>query len=185
MVIANVIGLSLFLFLLWKNLKEDYQYEKIFNLASLTLAGLLACVLLNIYLKNDYWFWVYLIGLISGFSIGLIKLKMKLYESFDGLVVGSLSWLGFVYLTNSINKSSLSDFILFWISAVCVFLFFFFKSHYRTFNWYKSGRVGFAGLLSGAIYFLIRAISNNEPIISAPVAILLFLLLYRLSISKK
>ncbi len=185
MVIANFIGLFFFLYLLWKNLKEDYQYEKIFNLGFVSIFGLLVGITASIVLKANYWFWLDLVSLMSGFAIGLIRSKMKFYESFDGLVVGSLSWVSLVYLANSISKSSLSDFILFWISAVCIALFFFFKSYYRTFNWYKSGRVGFAGLLTGAIYFLVRAISNNDPIISVPVAIALFLVLYKLSISKK
>ena len=50
---------------------------------------------------------------------------MKLYESFEALVIGLLPWISIVYLTNSINKSSLSSFISFWLSSICIALFFF------------------------------------------------------------
>lgn len=181
MIIANVLGFFLFLFLFWKSLKDDYQYERIFNLASLSLLGMMIGILTSHFTKSSYWFWIDLIGISLGFAFGLFKLRLKFYESFEGLVIGLLSWISLIYLSISIDNLSLSAFILFWISAVCVAMFYFLKSYYRTFSWYKSGRVGFAGVLTTAIYFLIRAISNNDPYMSASVAILFFLLLYVLS----
>ncbi len=184
MIIANILGIFILFYFLWRTLKDDYQYEKIFNLAFLILFGFIAGSTLSIYVLNDYWFWLSLSGILIGFVIAIKRQKMKLYESFEALVIGLLPWISIVYLTNSINKSSLSSFISFWLSSICIALFFFFKSYYRSFTWYKSGRVGFAGVLTSAIFFLTMSVSNHEPYLSGSVAFILFLLLYKLSINK-
>ena len=57
MIIANILGIFILL-LLWRTLKDDYQYEKIFNLAFLILFGFIAGSTLSVYVLNDYWFWL-------------------------------------------------------------------------------------------------------------------------------
>lgn len=197
MVIANILGLFIFFFLLWKTLKDDYQYEKIFNFAFFILFGLFFGLLISKYLAGIYWFWLTLSGSIIGFIISLIRQKMKFYESFEAFVISLLPWISLIYLADSINKSSLSSFLMFWMGLICISLFFFFKSFYRSFTWYKSGRVGFSGLSAALIFFLFRAlisflfpnilslVGRPEIFLSGSAALLTTILLYNLSINKE
>lgn len=198
MIIANILGIALLFFFLWRSLKEDYQFEKNFNLAFITLFGFLFGSIVSHYIFKEYWFWIIVVSSFTFFSLSIVRQKMSFFEAFEGFVVGGLSWVSLVFLTDSINKSNLYSFILFWISLFCVALFFFFKNFYRTFNWYKSGRVGFAGVATASLFFLFRAlysffvntqvfsiVNNLDVYLSGAVAIIFFLLLYKLSISKR
>ncbi|EKE05865.1 MAG: hypothetical protein ACD_19C00176G0087 [uncultured bacterium] len=181
MVIANVLGIFILFYLLWRTLKDDYHYEKIFNLAFAILFGFIVGSIISKYVLSDYWFWLSFGCILLGFFVAIIRQRLKFYETFEALVVGVLPWISIVFLVDSINNSSLSSFITFWIGSICFALFFFFKSYYRTFTWYKSGRVGFAGILTATIFFLARTATNHEPYLSGSVALLLFLVLYKLS----
>lgn len=193
MVIANILGIFILFYFLWHKLKEDYQYEKIFNLAFLILFGFLIGHLVSRYFLPDYWFWINLSGILLGFAIGIKRQKMKFFESFEGLAIGSLSWVSLIFLSDSINNSSLYSFLAFWMTLICIFLFFFVASHYRTFSWYKSGRVGFAGVLTALVFFIFRLIASIffqnvislsgefEVYLSSSVVMVLFLIIYSLS----
>lgn len=192
MLIANATGLLLFLFLFWKRLKDDYQYEIIFNLSLYVLGGLGLGLLITNYFLNSYWFWIVALFIIFGFLIGIKKCRVRFYEAFDGLVVGLFSWLALFYLTNSIVNSNLFAFLAFWVTCLLIFTFFLLDSKYRSFYWYMSGRVGISGLLTLALFCLSRlivsffkptfiSISPFEGYISGTFAFVLFLLLYNLS----
>lgn len=193
MLIANTLGIFTLFYLLWKTLKEDYHYEKIFNLSFLTFFGFIFGLLVTSYISKNYWFWISSISIFIGFYIAIKRQKMKFFESFEGLIIGSLFWIGFVYLSDAITSQSLASFLAFWVCSICIFIFFFFKSFYRSFTWYKSGRVGFAGVAIAAIFFIIRSVvslffsdifsfsGKYEIYLSGSVALILFLLLYSLS----
>ena len=196
MVIANILGILIFLFLLWKKLKEDYSYERIFNLATLILIGLLVGFLISKKVLPEFWFFLELIGVGIGFVIGVIKFKLNFFETFEGVVIGFLPLLTLFFLSDSIKNSSLSSFLAFWLSLICIFLFFLVDTYYRSFSWYKSGRVGFSGVFIAGLFFLIRALisiffpdvislsGNFEGYISGTLAFILFLLLFNLSRSE-
>lgn len=196
MVIANVLGIFFFLFFLWRRLKEDYHFEKTFTLATYILLGILVTFLTSKYLLPDYWFWLIFLGSFLGFLLGVKLLKMRFYETFDGVFLGLLSWIGLIFLSDSIIQTSLYSFLAFWVTVVLVFLFFFLDSQYRRFSWYKSGRIGFTGLATAGTFFLIRSVvaafslpvisflSNWEGLVSGVVSFLFFLLLFNLSRTK-
>lgn len=197
MLIANILGVFILFFLLWKALKEDYHYEKIFNLSFSVLLGFGLGLLISNFLSKEYWFWIISLGILTSFYISIKKQKMKFFESFEGLVVGLISWIGLVYLSDAIIKASLSSFLAFWICSICMFLFFFLKSFYRSFSWYKSGRVGLAGVLTAFVFFIFRLstslffpnmislVGRFDIYISGTVALILFLLLYVLAKTKE
>lgn len=197
MLIANILGVTLFLFFLWKRLKDDYHYEKIFNFGFFVLLGLLVGYLVSRYFFEEYWFWTQLIIVAIILTLNMIRQKMKFFESLEALIVGLLPWLGFVFLSDSISKSSLSSFLLFWITLIVTFFFFLLDSQYRKFTWYKSGRVGFAGVVTGFAFFVSRIVlyliypktisfvPNFEVYFSATFVIVFFLLTYKLFISKE
>lgn len=193
MVIANILGIFILFYFFWKRLKDDYQYEKIFNLAFLVLFGYLIGYFTSRYLDQNFWFWIQLAGIMLGFMFGIKRLKMKFFETFEALVIGTLPWVSIVFLSDSINKSSLSSFLAFWITSICIFIFFFVSARYRTFTWYKSGRVGFAGLVALQLFFVFRLVASIffqnvislagkfEVYLSASVLLIVFLLIYSLS----
>ena len=197
MFISSLVGILILLFLLWKRLKEDYSYEKIFNLGILILIGLLIGFLVSKKFLPSYWFFIEIIGILIGFTVGIIKLKLSFFESFEALVIGLLPWLTLFFLSDSIKNSNLSSFLAFWVSLICIFVFFLVDSYYRGFSWYKSGRVGFSGLFIAGIFFLIRALISLffpnvvslsgafEIYISGTLAFTFFLLLFNLSRSQK
>lgn len=197
MIISNIFGILIFLFLIWKRLKEDYSFEKIFNFGALILIGLLVGFLVSKKILPSYWFFIELIGIAIGFTIGILKLKLKFYESFESVIIGLFPLLTLFFLTDSIKNSSLYSFLAFWLSLICIFLFFLVDSYYRSFSWYKSGRVGFSGLLIAGVFFLIRSLISLffpnvislsgafEIYISGTVAFAFFLLLFNLSRSQK
>ena len=192
-VIANVLGISLFLYLYWKRLKEDYPAEKIFNSGFIILFGIFLGIVISKIYPNIYWYWIIILNILIFEAINVFKLKIKFFESLDALVISLLPWLSLFYLSFSIENSNLLSFLAFWFCLLLIFLFFLFNNFYRTFNWYKSGKVGFSGLAVAGIFFGIRSILSlfnknlisfagaYEPFISGTFFVIAFLLLFRLS----
>jgi len=192
-VIANILGVFLFLYLYWKRLKEDYSAEKIFNSGFIVLSGIFLGMAISKIFPNVYWFWIIILNIVIVEVINFFKLKIKFFESLDALVISLLPWLSLYYLSTSISTSNLLSFLAFWVCLLLIFLFFLFNNFYRTFSWYKSGRVGFSGVVVLGVFFGIRFISSIfisnvvsfagtlEPFISGTFFVCTFLLLFRLS----
>lgn len=197
MLIANILGVILLFFLLWKRLKDDYHYEKIFNLGSIVLIGVVVVDVATRYFLQNYWFWIQVVVILALFLWVLSKQKLKFFESLDALIIGLLPWLGLGYLVDSIKNSSLSSFLSFWIILLFIFAYFFLDSQYRRFTWYRSGRVGFAGVVVACLLFISRIIlyliypqttsyvSIYDPYLSATFAIVFLFLTYKLTFSKE
>ncbi len=197
MVIANIFGILIFLFLFWRTLKDDYHFEKIFNLGFLTILSVLLSLLLNSFFPLNYWFWIVLISASITMLISAKRTRMKLFEIIEAFSISALPWLSFYFLEDSIKKSSLSSFLAFWTTLICIFIYFLIKSYYRSFTWYKSGRVGISGILTLLIFFLFRVVTSLffpqvisfagkiEPYLSGSTSLLLIFLMYNLSINKE
>lgn len=192
MIIANLLGISSLLYVFWKRLKDDYHYEKIFNLVFLIVFSFIISGAVLSFIPNIFSFWIVLVAMFLGFYIGIRRQRMSFFESFDSFVIGCLPWLGILYLFDTTKNSSLSSFIGFWFILICMFVYFYINATYKTFNWYKSGRVGIAGIVTAILFFVLRAISsvfmpnmvhtagNYEIYLSASGALLLSILLYNL-----
>lgn len=197
MLIANILGITLFLFLFWKRLKDDYHYEKIFNLGFVVILGLAIGLLFSRFILQSYWYWICTVSVFIFYIVHITRQKIKFFESFEVLVISFLPWISFVFLSDAIKKSSLSSFLLFWVTLIAIFLYFLVNSQYRKFTWYKSGRVGLAGLVTGLFYFISRIVlfliypqsmslvPNYEIYLSSTFALVFFLLTYKLFISKE
>lgn len=169
-------------------MKDDYHYERIFNLSFITLATLSISSLISTNFFPVYQFWFNLFGLTLGYGIGGYWQKIKFYESFNSLVISLLPWFGVIHLVRSIANSSLIEFVIFWVCLLLIFLYFLIESQYRKFIWYKSGRVGFSGLMIAGIFFALQVVVLDnifEKYISTAIAFVFFLLLYKLSRSKE
>ena len=192
-ILFNVLGIIIFLFLFWKKLKEDYISTQIFSSAFIIIAGTLVFYLISRFYIPAWWFWFGFFGFLVGLVIAILRFGLRPYETFEAVIISVLPWVSLLYLNDSIKNASLTSLIGFAITLGIVFLYIFLNSRYKNFTWYKSGRVGFAGLTSIGIYFLIRGliaiffpfvvsfVVDYEPILSGSFAFSFFLLVFNLS----
>lgn len=151
-----IIGLFFFSFVFWKKLREDYPNEHIFTFTLLAFLGGILGWWLSSQLLPGFVFWS---TLVTGSAFALWALKRFEFRFFE--VADSISpawfWLSFfTFLGLGLPK----DVLLLLESLVSLFSAFIYKiilSRYRTFSWYPSGKVGFAGAIALAFYFLLRA----------------------------
>ena len=193
-VIFLFLGIIIFLFFFWKRLKEDYSSERIFSTAFYILFGIGAGFLAVWFFKyQQFWFWASSLGFISGFLLGNYKFELQFFESLEAASIGVLFLLGLIFLADSITFSNTFSLAGFGVIFLLIGFWFFLESKYKNFSWYKSGRVGFSGLLVAGLFFLIRAgvatafptvlsfVGGVEGIVSGIVAFSFFLGLYNLS----
>lgn len=184
MYIMFIAGLLLFLFILWKKLKDDYLIDVIFSSGFITLFGGLIGYATSFFYFKDATFWLVVLGFAIGFGLSLYKFKLKFFEFYEALSLASLSWLAIKTLSDTALLNSLNKFIEFWIATFSIFIFLYVNNYYKTFTWYKSGRVGIAGVLSLIVFFGLR-FGFLKDYISLAVVFVNFLLLLNLLKSKQ
>jgi len=193
LVISNVFGMLLFIYLFWRRLKEDYSSDIIFSTALTTLLGLGVALFIALYVFPKYWFWITFVGASIGMLVGVVKYNLRIYEVIEGMVISLLPWLGLVYLVMAVSSRSAIMLVGFAIVLLCLVIYGVLNKYYRGFSWYKSGKVGFAGITTLGVYFLARAvvaiassdmlsfIGKYEVVVSALATFVCFAALFRLS----
>ena len=159
-------------YLLWHDLREDYSEEEIISLTIyLTLAFLIGARLVHVLSRfSDFQFsllkWL-LIGHYPGFSFigGLIaclgwlffwskKKNWDFWQVIEIIVPAGLTAIVLVgtglYLTGG-ETLFLGEAIL---ALLLLFFSRFLRKKYRTFAWYKSGKLGFASCFSASLFML-------------------------------
>ena len=192
-ILLNIAGIIFFFFLFWKKLKEDYDSESIFTFAVFITAGIGIFSFVSQRILPQWWFWANCIGVVLGFILGRLKFKFRYFESLEATTIGLLPWLSFVFLQDAISNTNLSSLIAFIVLLLVMAFYAFLDAHYKKFTWYKSGKVGFSGLTTLGVLFLIRtAVAAGFPsmlsflgpidsIISGVIAFTSFLLVFNLS----
>lgn len=190
--VVNGLGLFTLLFIFWKRLKEDYESEIIFKTSTNIVLGLLVGFLLSNKFFPDWFLYAEFLGINVGVGLSVTNFKMRFYETFEAAVISFLPWLSLVFLGDSITASSLSSFLGFLVILIIIFFYYYMDTHYRDFTWYPSGKVGFAGLASLTLVFVVRSllaifgisvlsfVGNYEAIMSGVLAFISLLLLFRL-----
>jgi hypothetical protein len=190
-------GILLFLFLFWKRQKEDFSSDIIFKTASHILSGVFLLYVVSVYFFKEYWLWFSFAGGLMGLLIAVFRLKTRFNEVFEAFVIASLPWIAMIFLNDSVAHSSLSSFLGFLIILWIIFISYWLDGHYKNFSWYRSGRIGFSGLMILSLIFLIRfgiAVSGNsvlsfvgnlESVLSGIGFFTSILLLYRLGKTKE
>lgn len=188
--VALLVFLSLFfyLFFLWKYLRDDYDTNKVFTFGFTTFISCVAALIIASLIVN---FWFYVGIVVYGFITFLLfrKFGFRFFELLEAATPGYLFFLSTMYLRGVINNGESWNYALLVISLVVLLLFFVIKKHYKKFNWYKSGRLGFASMFSLGTIFFARsvsevvaegAISNIGVVGFIPSAILSFLAFFSL-----
>lgn len=156
-IVTSFLGVLMFLFIFWKRLKEDYVSEIIFKAALYILSGLSIAYFLSIRFIPSWFIWTSLVGSILGLVLGIFTLRVKFYEALEAMIVSFLPWISLMFLGDSVVHSSLSSFLGFAGTLVIIFISYWLSDHYKDFTWYKSGKIGFAGLATLALIFLTRS----------------------------
>lgn len=151
--VLGFLGFFLFSFILWKRLREDYPGEDIFSFTlGLFLGGI-----------SSYWaaskvipvlsFWFALLGALI---VGVVLMRRYTFRFFE--VVDALApawfWLALFIFRNEISGAALFSLLAFK----------FLEKRYRRFSWYPSGRIGFAGIASLALFSLLYGLLAILPL---------------------
>ncbi len=191
-ILLLILGGFLFLFTLWKRLKEDYFDNQVFT-TGFYIFGLVAIAnVLSWYFLKSYWFWVSLLGILLGVIAGSYRFKLRFFEVLEACVVSLFAPSIMFLIYDGIRLRHASSFFAISIVALFIGLYYIFSTRYRTFTWYRSGRVGFSGLAILGLFFLVRAIIaiwfpdvlsfvQKDWLISGSLAFITFLALLNLS----
>lgn len=156
-ILVQILAIVLFLFIYWKRLKEDYSATLIFNSGFLVTTFVIVGALVALRFIPDWWFWFGLLGALMGFALGIYRYGLAVYESLEALIIGLLPWLGIVFLSSFVASQIVATGIVTVIIALLIFIYLLLDAHYKSFSWYKSGRVGFSGLTILGTFFIVRA----------------------------
>jgi hypothetical protein len=154
---VNIFGALIFLFLFWKKLKDDHVPEIIFSAAYLIIGAIAVSYFVSLKFFPDWFFWSEVVAISAAFAFSVYKFRMSLYETLDALVISILPWFSLTFLKDSVVNSSLTSFIGFIVILIFIFIYYFLESRYKRFTWYRSGKIGFSGLSTLMILFLVRA----------------------------
>lgn len=191
----EILGAFWFLYFYWYRLKEDYSSDEIFRSGFFSLIGFFIGGFAPFILKSpQYIFWGNILGLLIGFLLSRIGQKIRFFESLEALGIGYLVILFFQISAIFLQNPLPVNIILFLAIQLHFLLFLFLDARYKRFSWYKSGRVGLAGILTLGVFFLMRGVlsfflnSNMlfslgkiDSLVSAATALILFFLVFRLS----
>lgn len=172
--ILRIIGIILFVYLTWRNLKDSYEENKIVSYSWIALlvffiGGRITYGLVNFGVWNDSWLswfsvWTkpgmdYIGGFLSLMLTNLIFSRVnnwKLIPFNEDTLFSTLLFLFFLMMDEFLR--SRFDVIVGVYSLsllLMIFLFNFFKKKYRSLVWYRSGKKGFAFLSTVSLFFLI------------------------------
>jgi hypothetical protein len=195
-VLINLISILIFLYILWNKLKEDYSATLIFSSGFTIAITVVIANLLAYRFFPEYWFWMSFIGVIIAVILSVYKYKLAFYEFIDSVVISLHPWLGLIYLDKFASTLNPKILLLVFQVLISAILYLFSEKHYKSFSWYRSGRVGFAGFAVLGIFFILRSaialtfddmlslIGSKDAIISGAVSFIAFLAIFNLSKSK-
>lgn len=199
-----IISIFSFLFLFWRRTKEDYPSNDIFEVASLMLilSSFVSGLVLFIQLKIDSFpqisvssilFWCFAVVSVLVILFFSKKKQMSFIELLDSSIFSYLLAFFVIVSSHALYAKNSRSLILATIIGFIFILYIFFDERYKSFTWYKSGKVGFSGLFSAGVFFVTRAIlaisfksmttiiGPIDVLLSALVAFAFFLMLYNIA----
>lgn len=152
------LGVILFLFIFWKRLKDDYSSELIFQIATAVLIGLALGFIASKVFFPLWFFWMSITGYLIGITFMTIKFKLRTYGTLEAAIMAGIPFISLMFFKDSITNYSLNSFLAFVGTLVLIFLIFWFDLNYKSFTWYSSGKIGFAGLFTSILFFTARTV---------------------------
>ena len=174
--IFRVLGIVAFLYLLWRNLRESYDDQKIISYSWLGLLGFLICGRLGYGLinwgiwNNDLTDWISVwnkpgMSYMSGY-LGLIlvtwlfakRQQWKFLNFMEDLVKPFLILVGLMMVDEWVRSKFSWQILIYILMVILVYMLSnWFAGRYRSFVWYKSGKKGFVLLATNFLFFSILA----------------------------
>ncbi|MFA7675893.1 MAG: hypothetical protein WCY28_00565 [Candidatus Shapirobacteria bacterium] len=175
--ILRIVGIILFAYLTWRNLRDNYEEDKIVTYSWISLLGFfiggrISYGLVNFGIWNDSWLsWFsvwnkpgmdYVGGFLSLILVNFIFSKLnnwKFIPFCEDILINVL--LLIVFLMGDEFLRTKFDLKVGGYLLLLILLMFFVnlaKKKYRSLVWYKSGKKGFAFFATGFISFLILGI---------------------------
>ena len=145
-----------FLFIFWRKLREDYIESLVFNSAFYIILGTSLGAFLAIQLFPSSWFWFSLLGALSGLWLSIWRYKLKFFEVLEAFVPSSLITLTLFFFLDFLVRADIFSLALVLNTAFLFCMYYFLSLNYKKFTWYRSGRIGFSGLFTSGLFFLIR-----------------------------
>lgn len=202
MIVGGALGGYLYLFILWRNLKEDYPSAQIFSIGIQTIIGVGLGALLAQFLSSSFqfrfleasqlWFWGAFVGYFLSFSVLVSRAKMRYWEVFQYGFLGAISAF-FVLLLTLTPTSGIRAVYPLVLIIVSFAVYALIQKNYRKFAWYRSGKVGLAGIVAAAVFFMGRSViaalglpmlslaGSIDVVASGLIAFLLFFNAYNIS----
>jgi len=177
-------------------LKEDYSSDLIFKLASHILIGMSVGFIVSNRFFPSFYLWSEFFGSFAGAAIGIYRFKVRPFEISEAFITSALPWISIVFLKDSVIKHSLASFFAFIATLLVIFMAYLLDTRYKSFSWYKSGKIGFVGLATFGAIFMIRLATSlfkipvlsfvkYEGLLSGVSAFVCFLLLVYLARDKE
>ena len=151
-----VLSFFFFLFIFWRNLKDDYIASQIFSCAFWIIILFLLGLFVSYFLKQ-YQFFICFFSLSIGYIIGSYRNHIKFYEGLDSFVAATLLSLAFSSLI-IFNSYSFPLMIFYIFIYLIMIIYILVKRQYKSFIWYRSGKRGFSGLFCIGLFFLGRSL---------------------------
>lgn len=152
----NFLGVFLFLFLVWKKLREDYTTEQIFTASFFVILVIFGSLLFSRLYFPRLWFWIAFLAFLASLIFSVWRLRLRFFETYEAFFVSVLPWFSFVFLLDAMKTLSwfsFSGFVFIWL---LVLFYVFLNLNYKKFSWYKSGKIGFSGVSVTIVFFLAR-----------------------------
>jgi hypothetical protein len=190
--ILIILGSLIFMFAFWRRLKEDYFENQIFTTGFYILFFVFLANIFSWYFAQAYWFLLSFIGIFIGLGLSTLRYKMRFFENVEATVSASFIPIMLILLYDGIHSRHPEGFFGIAVIGLLIGIFYFLSTHYKRITWYKSGRIGFAGISVIGIFFLLRALLavrfpnmisfvEYEWLISGSVSLLAFLTIIYLS----
>lgn len=132
-------------FSFWRKLKDDYKEEEIFSLSLFIFVFSLIFFWLAFFLVNNarLALFSFFLGAIFAVKAWTFRFKINVWEILDALVLPWLFFLFFGGMGLFLKTANFLDLEFSLISAVGFAVLGFSQKRYRSFAWYKSGKIGF------------------------------------------
>lgn len=171
--IFRILGLVVFMYLLWRDLRDNYGDEKIINYAWIALLGFLVggrltYGLVNWGIWNDsFSSWISVwnkpgtnyigsyLGLVFMSWLVIYKNQWKFLSLLDDIIKPTLVFSWLLMFDEWVRSNfSIKPLVYLILLGLDVFFVIWLNKKYRSFIWYKSGKKGFVLLFNNIIFFL-------------------------------
>ena len=146
-------------FSFWRRLREDYKEEEIFGLTLFIVGGSLFFAWVSAFVFGSSQFFPpsAFLGVALSVKLWSTRFKVNIWEVFDALSLPFLFFLLFGGIGSFLGSGNFWDWQYFGVGLLGLGVWKFSKEKYRSFSWYKSGKIGF--LLWGVSFVVFLLLS--------------------------